>query len=281
MENNEELTNRETTNETGQTSTEDTSSSDTGNEQEETPTIPDGFDEETYDLESKSLKIDGVKKRFESYNTQIDGLKKQALDLRRKLSKGHEVPDSIDKYEYIANEKYDKYFLDDSTIQNKHVQSVMNELSKLSLDNGLTKEQSKSVKDFMLDYMDVVKVIDTRSKEDIEKEEKKELMKQKEILGDDFEQIISDNLSYYKERGPFNKQEREILLDSIKKSGHVNNILMKMRKYIDGTTTFDLPTDTNVDASVERLRDEYNNPKTTDKRREQIVIQAVKEGWEI
>ena len=94
--------------------------------------IPEGFEDTLYDENTKSLRIDEVKKRFDADKKEIENYKKQALDMRRKLSKGADIPDSVDKYEYTPDAKYDKYLLDEESIEGKHIKEVMESLSQFS-----------------------------------------------------------------------------------------------------------------------------------------------------
>ena len=251
-----------------------------GTPEVETPSIPEGFDDTLYDVETQSLKLDAVKDRFAEKDKEIESYKKQALDLRRKLSKGVETPDSIDKYEYTPDAKYDPYVMNEESIEAKHIKETMDELSQFALDNGLSLEASKNLKTLALQYMEKVHILDTRSDEDKKEDRKKYLEEQRKILGDDAEQIIKDNVEFYSTRGPFTPEERDFLKSAISEYGVANNILRKVREFLNKGSSVGIPTES-YDASRDALRKEYLDEKTTDKRREQILYQAAEEGWKI
>lgn len=247
----------------------------------EAPTIPEGFDEALYDTETQSLRLDAVRDRFSAKDKEIESYKKQALDLRRKLSKGVETPDSIEKYEYTPDSKYDTYLLDEESLEGKHIKETMDNLSKFALENGLSLEASKNLKGLALNYMEKVHILDTRTDDEKKAERKAYLEEQRKILGDNAEEIIKDNLEFYKERGPFTREEREAIREIIGESAIGNNVLRKMREFMNTGMTYDIPATSDYNSDVEALRKEYLDEKTSDKRREQILYKAAEEGWKI
>ena len=247
----------------------------------EAPTIPEGFDEALYDTETQSLRLDAVRDRFSAKDKEIESYKKQALDLRRKLSKGVETPDSIEKYEYTPDSKYDTYLLDEESLEGKHIKETMDNLSKFALENGLSLEASKNLKGLALNYMEKVHILDTRTDDEKKAERKAYLEEQRKILGDNAEEIIKDNLEFYKERGPFTREEREAIREIIGESAIGNNVLSKMREFMNTGMTYDIPATSDYNSDVEALRKEYLDEKTSDKRREQILYKAAEEGWKI
>lgn len=252
---------------------------DTGEETQEAPEIPEGFDENTYDVETKSLRMDKVKERFENDAKEIENYKKQALDMRRKLSKGVEVPDSVEKYEFTPDAKYDKYTLNEESLEGQHINQVMGTLSQFCLDNGLSLETSKKLKELALNYMEEVHILDTRSEEEVKKAKSAELEKQRKILGDNAADIIKENVEFYKAYGFFDKDEREYIMSQLGVSGQANKIYNKFMHLFNTTSSMDIPQTSNVDASIEALKNEYYDEKTSDKRREQIIRKAAEEGW--
>ena len=247
----------------------------------ETPSIPEGFDDTLYDVETQSLKLDAVKDRLTSKDKEIENYKKQALDLRRKLSKGVETPDSVDKYEYTPDAKYDSYVMNEGSLEGKHIKETMDELSQFALDNGLSLEASKNLKTLALNYMEKVHILDTRTDEQKKDDRKKYLEEQRKVLGDNAEQIIRDNVDYYSNYGFFTPEERDYLKWAIGESAVANNILRKVREVLSANTSKGIPTETNYNADVEALRKEYLDEKTSDRRREQILYRAAEEGWKI
>lgn len=249
------------------------------NDAPETPSIPEGFNEDLYDVESKTLRMDKVKERFDSDAKEIENYKKQALDLRRKLSKGIDIPDSVDKYEFTPDAKYDKYVLDEESIECQHINQVMGDLSKFCLDNGLSLEASKNLKAMALNYMENVHILDTRSEEEIAKDRAAYMEEQRKIIGDNAADVVKSNVDFYKSYGFFDKNEREYILSELGRSGHANKVFNKFMRLFNSTSSADIPQTSSSDSSVEQLKKEYNDPSTSDKRREQIVRQAAEQGW--
>ena len=245
----------------------------------ETPEIPEGFDEELYDVETQSLRMDKVKERFDSNAKEIENYKKQALDMRRKLSKGVDVPDSVEKYEYTPDAKYDKYVLNEESIEGQHIKGVMDVLSKFCLDHGLPIETSKDLKTLALGYMEDVHILDTRSDEEIAKSKAEYMKEQRKILGDNADEIIKDNVNFYKSYGFFDKAEREYIMSQLGKSGQANKVYNKFMRLFNSTSSSDIPQTSNADADAEQLKNEYYSDKTSDKRREQIIRIAAENGW--
>ena len=155
----------------------------------------------------------------------------------------------------------------------------MNALSQFCLDNGLSLEASKNLKSWALNYMEYVHILDTRSEEEVKKAKSEELEKQRKILGDDAENIIKENVDFYKSYGFFDKDEREYIMSQLGKSGQANKIYNKFMRLFNTTSSADIPQTSNVDSSIEALKNEYYDEKTSDKRREQIIRKAAEEGW--
>lgn len=246
----------------------------------EKPEIPEGFDDKLYDTETKSLRIDAVKERFDNDKKEMESLKKQRDDMRRKLSKGANVPDKIEDYEFIPEERYNKY-MGEGDIVGDHIRACFDKLSDIAFKNGVSKEADAIYKQALLDELEALRVVDTRSQEQIDADKAKELEKQKEILGADYKEIVEKNVDFYKASGPFTTEERKFMMDLMSKSGHANNIFRKVREMLDTGRSMDIPTTATDAGSASKLAAEYNDPNTSDRRRSQILEQAAKEGWKV
>lgn len=245
-----------------------------------TPEIPEGFDDKLYDTETKSLRIDAVKERFDNDKKEMESLKKQRDDMRRKLSKGANVPDKIEDYEFIPEERYNKY-MGEGDIVGDHIRQCFDKLSEIAYKNGVSKEADAIYKQALLDELEALRVVDTRSQEQIDADKAKELEKQKEILGKDYKEIVEKNVDFYKASGPFTTEERKFMMDLMSKSGHANNIFRKVREMLDTGRSMDIPATATDAGSASKLAAEYNDPNTSDRRRAQILEQAAKEGWKV
>lgn len=244
------------------------------------PEIPEGFDDKLYDTETKSLRIEAVKERFDNDKKEMESLKKQRDDMRRKLSKGANVPDKIEDYEFIPEERYNKY-MGEGDIVGDHIRQCFDKLSDIAFKNGVSKEADAIYKQALLDELEALRVVDTRSQEQIDADKAKELEKQKEILGADYKEIVEKNVDFYKASGPFTTEERKFMMDLMSKSGHANNIFRKVREMLDTGRSMDIPTTATDAGSASKLAAEYNDPNTSDRRRSQILEQAAKEGWKV
>ena len=253
---------------------------DEGKETPEAPEIPEGFDDKLYDTETKSLRIDAVKERFEADKKEMESLKKQRDDMRRKLSKGVSVPEKQEDYDYLPEEKYNKYMGEGDAVGD-HIRECFGKLSEIAYKNGVSKEADAAYKQAFLEELEALHVMDTRPQEQIDADRAKELEKQKEILGDKFKEIVQGNVDFYKDHGPFTTEERKLIMELVGKSGHANNIFRKVREMLDTGASFDIPAVADDNGSVEKLVAEYNDPNTSDKRRTQILERAAKEGWRV
>ena len=253
---------------------------------EETPTpnadIPEGFDAEIFDAETRTLKQAAVADRLKHLNEQVESYKKQATDMRRKLSKGVDAPDSVDAYEtsYKPEERYEFLDTDDSNEAN-HVKDVLKELDQFAFDHGLPVDTAKDLKNMYLKYAEDVQIIDGRSAEEKEAARVQFINEQKKLLGDGADTIIKENLKFFKEYGFFNDDEKKELLGAMDKSAVWNSIGYKMRKLFGQNSSADIPV---RGVAVSGLADdmtlarEYNDPKTTDARRWEIIQQRADAG---
>lgn len=244
------------------------------------PEIPEGFDETLYDKEAKALKVDAVRERLDKDAKEMESLKKQRDDMRRKLSKGVDIPEKQEDYDYLPEEKYNKY-MGEGDIVGNHIRECFDKLSEIAYKNGVSKQADAAYKEALLQELEALRIVDTRPQEQIDADKAKELEKQKEILGDKFKEIVQKNVEFYKASGPFTAEERKFMMDLMGRSGHANNIFRKVREMLDTGASFDIPAVSDDTGSIERAVAEYNDPNTSDKRRGQILERAAKEGWRV
>lgn len=238
--------------------------------------IPEGLDEEIFDAETRTLKEAAVVERLKKLNAEVASSKKQANDMRRKLSKGVDVPDRLEDYAegYVPEEKYE-YFLEDKESEvGKYINQRMADIEKLAYDSGMSKAQTNVFKDAYLRELECLKAIDCRTEEEKEKARAEYLQEQKNLLGDDAEQIIKANVRFTKDYGLWSEDERKWLMGEMNKSAVANSFMNKVRKLFDNNTSEDIPVrgvSVSGLADDRTLADEYYNPATSDSRREQIL----------
>ncbi len=250
---------------------------------EEYSSVPEGIDKELFDEESRTLKVDAVREALKKKDADIENYKKQATDMRRKLSKGVDIPKDIKDYaeKYVPDDRYINFVEDKESEVGKHISDVMGALDNFAFNHGLSIETTKDFKDLVLSYMEDVKILDTRSDEEKAADDAKFLKEQKEILGDNADQIIKDNLNFFKNYGIFNDDEKKLLMSSMGKNAAWNTIGFKIRKLFGQNTTADIP---NGGVAIGGLPDdvtlakEYNAATTSPQRRMQILQQRIDSG---
>lgn len=244
--------------------------------------IPEGFDEEIFDAETRTLKESAVQERLKSLNEQVESYKKQANDMRRKLSKGVDAPDKIEDYDtgYKFDERYE--FLEGDESNNAtHVKDVLKALNDFAFNHGLSVETTKDLKDMYLKYAEEVQIIDGRTDEEKEEARVNFINEQKKLLGDGADTIIKENLKFFKEYGFFNDDEKKALLGAMDKSAVWNSIGYKMRKLFGQNSSADIPIRHGVISGLAddvTLAREYYNDATSDARRMEILQQRIDAG---
>lgn len=244
--------------------------------------IPEGLDAEIFDAKTRTFKESAVVDRLKHLNEQVESYKKQATDMRRKLSKGVDAPNSVEEYStaYKPEERY--VFLEGDESNNAtHVKEVLKSLDSFAFEHGLSVETAKDLKNMYLEYAENVQIIDGRSDEEKEQARADFISEQKKLLGDDADTIIKENLKFFKEYGFFNDDEKKVLLSAMDKSAVWNGIGLKFRKLFGQNTSADIPV---RGVAVSGLADdkalarEYYDNATTDSRRWEIIQQRTDAG---
>ncbi len=238
---------------------------------------PEGFDAETYDLTTSSVKYDKVKEKFESHKKEVEGLQKQNLDLRKIVSKG-KAPNDIKDYEanYKPDSKFEKYYKEDDTT--KETLKSFNELAK---NTGLNLEQHKAVVDFMNDTLVKAGIFDTRSKEEIEIQKADWIKNERSKLGKEADKIINSDVEFINNFGGFNEEQKQQLKQFVGSGAIGASVINTIRNAILGSgRNEDIPTDINVGGLADdiTLAREYKDDSTTDSRRAEIIQQRIKAG---
>ena len=242
--------------------------------------IPEGFDEDIFDTETMTLKQDKVAERLKNQVGEIEKYKKQAMDMRRKLSKGVDTPATKEEYAdgYAFDSKYDIAMSEDTPVS-QYVNGSMKYIDEVAMDNGFTLQQANLVKDMFMKVMEDVQLIDTRSEEQKQEARAKFIAEQKEKLGEHAETIIRQNAEWVANYNFFDKGEKQVLNDLVKNSATGNMIVAKIRKLF-GQNNIEIPATVSVDGLADdvTLAKEYNDPKTTNERRIEIIKQRTAAG---
>ena len=243
--------------------------------------IPEGFDADIFDTETMTLKQDKVAERLKSLKEESEKYKKQAVDMRRKLSKGVDTPATKEEYAegYALDSKYDEALADKDSPVSKYVDASLKNFDNIAMENGFTLQQANIVKDLFMKVMEEVSIIDTRSDEVKEAERAKFIEQQRKLLGDDADKIIRQNADWVANYNFFDKGEKQVLSDMIKGSATGNMIVAKIRKLF-GQNEIEIPATVSADGLADdvTLAKEYNRPDTTPQRRQEIIKQRIAAG---
>ena len=250
---------------------------------EEAPTnpnleYPEGFDETTYDLATKSIKPEGIKEREDALKKDRDNFKKQAQDMRKIISKG-KAKETADEYidGYVPQEGYENFYnFEDGA--NPEVKAGFDKLTKVATEQALNVEQHRAVTDLMNELMTDVGVLDTRTAEQIEIQQKDWLREENKKLSDDpveAVRIINQTVDWVQGMNVFSDSEKEVLGKVMDSGAEGVAIVNKFRTMFGGQGK-DIPT---VEVSGSGLSSdltlatEYNKPETTQARRIEIMEQ--------
>jgi len=238
-------------------------------------------------LEASSDK-EALKAYMTEKNTEVETYKKQAMDMRKKLSKGVVIPDSIEKYHeaYIPEEKYAPFYAMEPEEKNKttadFVKTACTSLDKLAFDNGMTLQQTAAVKHAFNALMEDLGILDTRAPEEVNKQHREWIQSQKQELGEEAEKIISENVKFYNNFNGLDEDDKELVRNlmnqgarGIKLFNRFRTLLMGNRLGDDIPGTADI-LDTLPDDMT--LAQEYNAPGCTAARRFQIIQQRQAAG---
>ena len=250
---------------------------------EDNAPIPEGLDDEIFDAETRTLKEDKVVERLKQNTADIEKWKKQANDMRRKLSKGVDAPDKVEDYaeNYVPEERYEFVMEDNDTDVGKHIHEVLGKLDDFAFKHGMSVETAKDLKNLYMQYAEDVQIIDARSEEEKAKAREEYIAEQRKMLGDDADNILKDNKKFAEDYGLWSDDERKYILSEMNKSAVANSVYGKIRKLFGQNPSDDIPVrgvSVSGLADDRTLADEYYKPETTDQRRMEILQQRIDAG---
>lgn len=207
----------------------------------------------------------------------IDIVNKKDIQEDKKEEKQEEkkIEEKGIEYDYKPDSKYSKYYESDKETQNN-----LKQFNKLAKDNNFTKEQHKAVIDFMNNIMEKVGIFDTRSETEIKVDNENWIKEEKAKLGENADNIINSNVEFVNNFGMFNEEQKKELLNFMGKGALSCSIVNIIKNCLLGGTSKNIPTDLNIGGLPDdyTLAKEYNNPNTTEKRREEIIRQRIEAG---
>ena len=238
--------------------------------------IPEGLDADIFDAETRTFKEDKVVERLKQNTADIEKWKKQANDMRRKLSKGVDAPDKMEDYaeNYVPEERYGFVMDDNETDVGKHVHGVLGILDKFAYEHGMSLETAKDLKNLYMKYAEDVQIIDARSDEEKAKSRQDYLDEQRKMLGDNAETILKENKKFAEDYGLWTAEERKYILSEMNNKAVANTMFSKIRKLFGQSASDDIPTrgvSVSGLADDRSLADEYYKETTSDARRMEIL----------
>lgn len=247
-------------------------------EEIEATKYPQGFNAETWDLTTNSIKQDAVAEKFKTSSTERESLEKQVKDLRRIVSKGKAPEDVAEYSEYKPDEKYDGYY-DFENEANPEVQEIVGLLDEKSKELGFNVEQNKQMKDLLNIAMEKAGVFDSRTPEQRKLEEADWRRNEKTKLGENADHIIEQSKNFIEQNNLFNEEEKKILLGLSNQGADFINIMYKFKKMFKGTGEIPTPNVATTGLADDMtLAMEYNAAGTTPQRRMQIMEQRRSSG---
>jgi hypothetical protein len=244
---------------------------------------PEGFDEKTYDLATKSVKTEGIAEREADLKKEMENYKKQAQDMRKIISKG-KAKETADEYAdgYVPQEGYEDFYnFEDGA--NPEVKAGFDKVTKMSTEQALNTEQHRAVTDLMNELMTDVGALDTRTPEQREIQQKDWLREENKKLSDDpveAVRIINQTVEWVDGMNVFSDSEKETLGKVMDSGAEGVAIVNKFRTMFGGQGK-DIPT---VEVSGSGLSSdlslatEYNKPETSQARRIEIMTQRRESG---
>jgi len=165
-----------------------------------------GLDEDLYD--GHALSKDKVRTYIEDNKKEYDSIKKQRDDFQKTISSKGQVPRDIkDYYNKYENEKYSE--LKD----NETVKGAMESLANTYKDIGLSPKQGDEIYNQMFEIFEDIGQIDTRSPEEVTKEQNKWVDTQKQALGENSDAIISGAVNFVKGFEGINESGKDKLIN--------------------------------------------------------------------
>lgn len=249
-------------------------------EDNQQPAMPTGFDTKFFNPETREIDQKALSDFLTTEKAEKESFKKQALDMRRKLSKGVEIPKDINAYDegFKLEERFNN-IPDDST-EGKWVKETTTALNKFAFDNGLTKEQANAMKKAFFEEMELLDVLHTDTPAQKAEKEKQRLLNEFAALGDEAETIIKENVNFLQTYGVFNDAEKGLLLKLCNHGATGNTMVAKIRKLFGQNSMAEIPSPKVVTGLADdvTLAREYNLPETTKERRMQIIQDRINAG---
>ena len=199
----------------------------------------------------------------------------RVLNLRRKVSDG-EALEKPEEYldGYKPAEKYAKLF-DEKAPSKKEVDKLVDTFSKAFHSSALSKQQGVEMSNLLLETLEKYGVIDTRDKEQVEKDEAERISGIKKQLGSNADSIIRENELFINRTDAFDDDTKEQLLALMPRlgAGFIKTI-HQLRSVVGESAGKRIPISPAITDNLKpdaELAIEYLDKATTEARRAEIM----------
>lgn len=238
------------------------------------------FDKRLYTEDGKFNK-DGAKEFVKELKEKEEKYEKRILDLRRKVSDG-KAPEKKDEYfqDFAPNEKYMKFF-DPAAPSKDEIKKITDKFSETYYNAGLTRRQADDISNTMLETLEELGVMDTRTEEQKYIAKAKWVEDQKRSLGSNADNIIREARMFVERSDYFDAKTKNTMLEMMESIGapFINTVHQLKDAFGEGAGR--VPTNiSNLGGlpSDLQLKQEYMNPATSELRRQEIITLRAKAG---
>lgn len=225
--------------------------------------------------DGKTFNPEGWKQVKEETQKEIEHREKRIADLRKMVSTKDDFVNKKEEFfqDFAPKDKFSKYFSEETPQETKEVMSKMQEqLADKYFTLGLNKRQAYEMSNQILDIMEDVGVLDTRTQEQIYIDKQKWIDKQKEKLGSNADSIIREAREFIFNSTAFTPSTKNKMIDMMEEIGADFVGVVHQMKDSFGASTGGIPmTPSGIVGlpSDDELRIEY--AKASPERREQII----------
>lgn len=223
-----------------------------------------------------------AKEVFQELGDKEEKWNKRLNNMRRLVGKSQNIPETKEAFfdGYNPPEEFQKIFSEDAPEETKKVISDwQDKLGDKYFELGLNQSQGEAITNSFLDFMKDMNVVDTRTAEDVQKDQDNWLAEQQKQLGDNAKGIIRETTNFILNDNRFSEKAKSSLIGLMDTQGaEFINVMYQLKEAYGGNK---IPTNVNnlggLASDVE-LANEYMKPETTDARKEQITQQRAAAG---
>ncbi|MCP3684180.1 MAG: hypothetical protein GY861_15975 [bacterium] len=223
----------------------------------------------------------GIKEFLGKNKEATEKYEERLLGMRRKMS-DNKAPEGKEAYfqDFAPQDKYVKYFSEETPQGTKDtMKGITDRLTDMYHDSGLTTRQADDVSNSILEIMEEVGVLDTRSDEEKHIANAKRIEAEKRQLGSNAENIIRESKVFVEKSNMFSAKVKNKLLGMMESQGaDFIDVIYQMKESSSGAA---IPTSVaNLSGlpSDVALKIEYLKPETTDLRRQEIMMLRERAG---